>query len=114
MTVEEHDYSITGLAQADYFAFNKTSEVIVSKKHLRHTDQFSPVVKRKSRICNPLVTSPFFLLNTSFVKIRNHVFFNLQSWAGKRQATEFLTILTQSSKTLANTLTHAVLWRSTN
>lgn len=44
VTVQEHDYSSTGLVQADYFAFNNASEGIVSNKHLWHTDQFSSVV----------------------------------------------------------------------
>lgn len=114
VTVQEHDYSTTGLTQADYFAFYNASESIISNNHLWHTDWFFSAVKRKSRICNPLVTSPFFLMNTNFVKILDHIFFNLQSWAEKRRTSEFLTISTQSSNSPVDTLTHAVSCRSTN
>lgn len=34
VTVQEHDYSITGLAEADYFAFNNASEGTVGNKFL--------------------------------------------------------------------------------
>lgn len=34
VTVQEHDYSTRGLAQADYFAFNNASEGTGSNKHL--------------------------------------------------------------------------------
>lgn len=114
VTVQEHDYSTTGLAQADYFTFYNISENIISNNHLWHTAWFFPVVKRKSRICNPLVTSPFFSMNTDFVKILGHIFFNLPSWAGKRQTSEFLTILTQSSNSPVDMLTHEVSCRFTN